>query len=78
MEKSVIVYSTPSCPYCVMAKDYFKRNNIPFKDYDVSRDRAKAEEMIKISGQYGVPVIKIGSKVIIGFNQSEISRALAN
>ncbi|HOJ63573.1 MAG TPA: glutaredoxin family protein [Spirochaetota bacterium] len=77
MNKDVIVYSTPSCPYCIMAKDYFKRNNIPFKDYDVSRDRNKAEEMVRISGQYGVPVIKIGSKVIIGFNQSEIARALA-
>lgn len=76
MSKDVIVYSTPSCPYCVMAKDYFKKNNIPFKDYDVSRDRNKAEEMVKISGQYGVPVIKIGGKIIIGFNQGEITRAL--
>ena len=78
MTKEVVVYSTPSCPYCVMAKDYFKRNNIPFKDYDVSKDRTKAEEMVRISGQYGVPVIRIGSKVIIGFNQGEIARALAS
>ncbi|MDD2334304.1 MAG: glutaredoxin domain-containing protein [Mesotoga sp.] len=50
MNAKVIVYSTPSCPWCKRAKDYFKTNGIPFKDFDVSKDKAKAEEMVKKSG----------------------------
>ena len=53
----VTVYSTPTCPYCVYAKDFFKQNNVPFEDIDVTKDQAKAEEMIKKSGQMGVPVV---------------------
>jgi glutaredoxin-like YruB-family protein len=77
-DMSVKVYSTPSCPYCVMAKNYFKANGIPFEDYDVSRDYAKAEEMIQKSGQMGVPVIDVNGSVIVGFNLPAIERALKN
>jgi glutaredoxin-like YruB-family protein len=73
---SVIVYSTPSCGYCNIAKDYFKKNNISFTDYNVSVNPARAEEMIKKSGQMGVPVIDINGKIIVGFNQSAIESAL--
>ncbi|HNQ69687.1 MAG TPA: glutaredoxin family protein [Mesotoga prima] len=76
MNAKVIVYSTPSCPWCKRAKDYFRTNGIPFKDYDVSKDRAKAEEMVKKSGQMGVPVITIGSQVIVGFDKNRIDNLL--
>ena len=62
----VIVYSTPTCPYCVYAKDYFKQNNVAFEDVDVTRDRSRAQEMITKSGQMGVPVIDINGKIIVG------------
>ena len=63
----VIVYSTPTCPYCVYAKEYFKQNNIAFEDVDVTKDRAKAQEMITKSGQMGVPVIDIDGNILVGF-----------
>ena len=72
----VIVYSTPTCPWCHVAKDYLKKNNVEFDDFDVSKDHAKGEEMIKKSGQMGVPVLDIGGKIIIGFNKKEIDEAL--
>ena len=73
---SVIVYSTPSCGYCTLAKDYFNRNKIRFTDYNVATDPRKAEEMVKKSGQMGVPVIDVNGRVIVGFNQSAIEEAL--
>ncbi|QEN09230.1 NrdH-redoxin [Oceanispirochaeta crateris] len=73
---SVIVYSTPSCGYCTLAKDYFKKNNIAFTDYNVAVNSSKAEEMVKKSGQMGVPVIDVNGKVIVGFNQAAIENAL--
>ena len=63
----VIVYSTPTCPFCIYAKDYFKQNNVPFEDIDVTKDHAKAQEMVTKSGQMGVPVIDIDGSIIIGF-----------
>jgi glutaredoxin-like YruB-family protein len=63
----VIVYSTPTCPYCIYAKDYFKQNNVPFEDIDVTQDRSKAKEMIEKSGQMGVPVIDIDGNILVGF-----------
>lgn len=65
--KPVTIYSTPSCPYCVMAKDYFKSIGVSFRDVDVSRDHAAAREMIMKSGQMGVPVVEIGEAVVVGF-----------
>lgn len=70
------VYSTPTCPWCVLAKKYFSDKNIPFENIDVSTDQAKAEEMVKISGQMGVPVIKIGNEVIVGFDQTRVESLL--
>lgn len=63
----VIVYSTPTCPYCGMAKAYLKENGVEFKDVNVAVDGAAAEEMIKKSGQMGVPVIDIDGKIVVGF-----------
>jgi glutaredoxin-like YruB-family protein len=73
---NVIVYSTPTCPYCVYAKEYFKKNNVEFKDVDVSRDRASAEEMVRKSGQMGVPVIDIDGKILVGFQPEEFEKLL--
>jgi glutaredoxin 3 len=73
---AITVYSTPSCGYCNKAKAYFRGLKIPFTEYDVSRDPRKAEEMTRKSGQMGVPVLDIHGKIIVGFNVSEIERAL--
>lgn len=75
-KKEVIVYSTPVCSYCVMAKEYFKDNKIEFKEIDVSGDPKAAEEMIKKSGKMGVPQIEIDGKIIVGFDKEEIDKAL--
>lgn len=72
----VIIYSTPTCPYCQMAKSFFKAKKIDFEDVDVSKDQKKAEEMVHLSGQTGVPVILIDKKIIIGFDQEKIMGAL--
>jgi glutaredoxin 3 len=73
---AVTIYTTPSCGYCTVAKKYFRENSISFTEYDVSRDQRKADEMVRKSGQMGVPVIDVNGKVIIGFNQPEIERSL--
>lgn len=73
---SVTMYSTPSCGYCTLAKNYFKQNSIPFTEYNVAVDPQKAEEMVRKSGQMGVPVIDVNGRVIVGFNQSAIESAL--
>ena len=74
--KKVIVYSTPTCPYCVYAKDFLKENNVEFEDIDVSKDQAKAKEMVEKSGQMGVPVLDIGGEIIVGFDKERIKKAL--
>jgi glutaredoxin-like YruB-family protein len=74
---SVTVYSTPSCPYCTMVKNHLKKKQVPFDDVDVSRDQRRAEEMIRKSGQMGVPVVDINGKILVGFRPSEIDSALS-
>lgn len=74
---SVIVYSTPTCPYCQAAKRYLASRGIPFEDIDVSRNRAAAIEMIRKSGQQGVPVLDINGEIIVGFDRPRIDAALA-
>ena len=73
---AVRIYSTPSCGYCNKAKAYFRENRISFTEYNVASDQRKAEEMVRKSGQMGVPVIDINGRIIVGFNQPEIDRAL--
>lgn len=73
---AITLYSTPSCTYCRKAKDWFRENRIRFQEFDVSRDQRRADEMVRKSGQMGVPVIDINGRVIVGFNQPEIERAL--
>lgn len=73
----VIVYSTPTCPYCKLSKEFLKEKNIPFKDIDVSADPAAANEMVKRSGQMGVPVIEVDDQIIVGWNKSALEEALS-
>lgn len=72
----VKVYSTPTCPYCVRVKDYLKEKKVAFTNVDVSTDQPGLQEMIKISGQMGVPVIVIESEIIVGFDRSRIAAKL--
>jgi glutaredoxin-like YruB-family protein len=74
--KNVEIYSTPSCHFCHMAKDYFKENNIAYTEYDVASNMEKRKEMIDKSGQMGVPVIIIGDQLTVGFNQPKIAGLL--
>jgi len=73
----VTVFSTPTCPYCTMAKSYLKEKNIAFEDIDVSRDQAKAMQMVQKSGQMGVPQLWIGDDVIVGFDKGKINQSLS-
>lgn len=73
---AVIIYSTPTCGYCNVAKKYFRENNIKFTDYNVMINPQRAQEMVEKSGQRGVPVIDINGKIIVGFNKPEIEKSL--
>jgi glutaredoxin-like YruB-family protein len=73
---TVKVYSTQTCPWCHRVKDYLKQKKIAFEDIDVSSNRKAADEMIKKSGQMGVPVLDINGKIIIGFDKDAIDEAL--
>ncbi|MCB0138184.1 MAG: NrdH-redoxin [Caldilineaceae bacterium] len=75
-QPKVIVFSTPTCSYCNAAKSYFRQKGVKYRDVDVSRDPAAARDMVRRSGQQGVPVIDIGGKVIIGFDRPKINHLL--
>jgi len=74
--KTVTIYSTPVCTFCNMAKDYFKKNDIEYTEYNVAEDAEKRTEMVEKSGQMGVPVIFIGDDMIIGFDEGKIESLL--
>jgi len=75
--KKVEIYSTDTCHFCHMAKDFFKEQNIPFTDYNVGTDMARRSEMVEKSGQMGVPVIVVdGKDVVVGFNQPVLKQLL--
>lgn len=74
--QNVTIYSTPSCHFCHMAKDYFKENNVAYIEYNVASDMEKRKEMIDKSGQMGVPVIIVGSELIVGFDRPKIAGLL--
>ena len=73
----VVIYSTPTCPYCHAAKEYLTEKKIKFQDIDVSKDKKAANDMIEKSGQMGVPVIIVDNKtVIVGFDKDALKKAL--
>lgn len=73
---NVIVYSTPTCPYCVMLKSFFADNNIPYTEKNVAADHEAADEMITKSGQLGVPVVDIDGQIIVGFDRDLMKKLL--
>lgn len=76
MNHKVTVFSTPSCGYCKMAKEFLAKNNIPYTEKNVFDDLAAREDMIARSGQYGVPVIDIDGKLIVGFERGKMKELL--
>lgn len=76
MAKKITVYSTPTCPFCIRAKQFLNDNKVQFEEIDVSENQEKAQEMIKKSGQMGVPVIEIDDGIIVGFDKEKIKEAL--
>ncbi len=72
----VKVYTTPVCPYCYALKDFLKEHQIEFEEIDVSADQTAAEEMIKKSGQMGVPVTEIDGEIVVGFDKEKLERLL--
>ncbi|OGD67448.1 NrdH-redoxin [Candidatus Campbellbacteria bacterium RIFOXYC2_FULL_35_25] len=75
--KKVIIYSTPTCTYCLMAKDFFREKGVEFEEIDVSGSEEKREELLKLTdGQMGVPVIVIDGTVVFGFDKNGIEELL--
>lgn len=73
---NVTIYSTPTCVYCNMAKTFFKANNVAYTEHNVASDLEARKAMIDKTGQMGVPVIDLGSEVVIGFNEDKIREIL--
>ena len=76
-DKKVVIYTTPTCPYCHRAKEYLSRKGISYVEHDVAVDEDKAREMIQKSGQMSVPVIVIGDEVLVGLNQAKLDSLLS-
>lgn len=76
-QPTVTVYSTPTCHYCNLAKEFFKRNNVTFTEVNVGADREAARAMVQRTGQMGVPVIDVGDETIIGFNEEKLRQLLS-
>ena len=74
--KKVTIYSTPTCHFCAMTKDYFKENNVQYENFDVSTNAEKRKEMMEKSGQLGVPVIIIDDQIVVGFNRPRLNQLL--
>lgn len=74
--KKVTIYSTATCHFCNLAKDYFKKNNIEYTEYNVGTDPEKRKEMVDLTGQLGVPVIRIDDEIVVGFSEGHIAQML--
>ena len=72
----VTIYSTPTCPFCQQAKDFFKENNVEFEDINVADDEKAAQKMIDLTGQMSVPQIMVGEEVVIGFDKPKLQELL--
>lgn len=75
--KQVTIYSTPVCHFCHMAKEYFQANNVAYTEHDVATDLEKRQEMVQLTGQMGVPVIRIGDDIVVGFDEAKIAELIA-
>ena len=76
MDKTVTIYSTPSCHFCHAAKEFFAANNVSFTDFDVAADVEKRKDKVDMTGQKGVPVIRIGDDVVVGFDEGKVKELL--
>ena len=74
--KKVEIYTTPTCQYCKMAKEFFKANNVEYTEYNVMADADKRQQMIEKSGQMGVPVIFVDDDMVIGFDKEKLASLL--
>ena len=75
-DKKVVIYSTPTCPFCKRTKEYLSRKGICYTDIDVSQDRGKVKEMTEKSGQMSVPVTIIDDEIVVGFDQGRLDKLL--
>jgi glutaredoxin len=75
--KRIKVFTTPTCPYCVHAKRYLDEHELPYTEIDVTTDRKGLKEMVMMTGQYGVPVITVGERAMLGWNEREFKKLLA-
>ena len=76
MDKTVTIYTTPTCHFCQMSKEYFKEHNVTYTEHNVAADMEKRQEMIDKSGQMGVPVVFIGEEMIVGFDKRRFDELL--
>ena len=76
MDKTVTIYSTPTCHFCQMAKEFLKDKGVAYTEYNVASDMEKRQEMIQKSGQMGVPVIFVGDELIVGYDQERLTSSL--
>lgn len=76
MDTPVTIYTTPTCHFCHMSKEFFKEHNVAYTEYDVASDPMRRQEMIEKSGQMGVPVIFVGGDMVIGFDKRRLSELL--
>ena len=76
MDKQVIIYSTPTCHFCTLVKEYLKEKGVEYTEHNVAEDLEKRKEMVEKSGQMGVPVVFIGEDMVIGFDQTKIDSLL--
>jgi glutaredoxin 3 len=72
----ITIYTTPTCHYCKLAKEYFKSKGLEWEEKNVATDVQAQQEMISMSGQLGVPVINIDGKVVVGFDRTKINQYL--
>lgn len=75
-QNSVTVYSTPSCPHCTTLKQHLRRHGIAFRDIDVAADQQKAQELVRRTGQQGVPQAQINGQWVLGFDKAKVNRLL--
>ena len=73
---SVTIYSTPTCPYCKLEKEFLKENKIAYKEVNVAEDTQAAQQMIMKSGQSGVPVTDVDGKIVVGFDRAALKKLL--
>lgn len=72
----VVIFTTPTCPWCRRAKQYLTQQGVRFREVDVTRDPSAARDLVRMTGQTGVPVILVGNRPIVGFDKPQLDRLL--